>query len=200
MEGINGSRDRILRIGSRWRHASWPTFYVVSALVLGYGVYAASLPGLDLTVIGQISVGLLVIGAIWTLGIAVASPRPPQVWTARDYARWLAVPFAAFVSPSLVLAQVPFAVRFNLSRAELERTASRVETTLDAGHRWVGLMPVDAIEEARDGTVIFLISGDEDLAGDPCGIAYNPRHMPNEDGGTPGRQITNGWWSWCERM
>lgn len=174
----------------------WMAFYgwAVAAAVLG--LYAFSLPGLDLSLLIPSACIFSAVAGIWAVDFGITLGRKVRISRA-GMTRRLAFPLVVVVCLALQALDVPRTVRFNLSRAELQAAATR-DASGDRLPGWIGLMPVNGMWRDPDGTTTFWLSGDENILGYPCGLIYAPRGEPSQKVGQLGRQIADGWWRWCE--
>ena len=142
----------------------------------------------------------LAVGLILAVGFTrVVGQGEP---TGLGMAKWLVVPAMIVSSLALIALDVPMTVRFEMSRAALEQSATQsgLGDGSVSGLGWIGLEPIDSIWREADGTVVFVVSQEQDFLGDPCGLAYNPDARPDQTEGHAGRELGHGWWTWCERM
>ena len=90
------------------------------------------------------------LGALWTAG-----GRMPL----RHVVRWLVIPAVLALTFLTAVSDIPFAVRFAMSRSELDRVAADVMAGGSTDRTSIGLFPVEFLERTSDGMVLQISGG-----------------------------------------
>ncbi len=125
-------------------------------------------------------------GALWT-----NRGRMPR----RDLARWLVIPAVLTLTVLAVGSDIPFQVRFALSRPELDRVAADVMAGGPTDQATIGLFPVEFVERTPGGMEL-IIGGSGFLGG--FGLAFWPNGPPAETEDAGVEPLGGGWWTWSE--
>jgi hypothetical protein len=116
------------------------------------------------------------------------------------WARWLGIPALVLLTWGLVQSDLPMAVRFELSRSQLEQAAARAERGMQAEAGWVGLIRVEAVR-VTNGTTVFVLNGNERGVSGGCGLAYAAGRDPGLGSWRVQPWLVtdygHGWQYWC---
>ena len=114
----------------------------------------------------------------------------------RHLTRWLVIPAILVVTVLVVGSDIPFLVRFAMSRPELDRVAADVMAGGSTDRTSIGLFPVEYVERTTDG-MVFSISGSGFLGS--SSIEYAPNGPPGDAEDFGGVELLGGgWWMWAE--
>jgi hypothetical protein len=114
----------------------------------------------------------------------------------RHLMRWLVIPAILVLTVLVVGSDIPFLVRFALSRPELDRVAADVMAGGSTDRTSIGLFPVEYVERTSDG-MVFSISGSGLLGS--SSIEYAPNGPPADAEDFGGVELLgDGWWMWAE--
>jgi hypothetical protein len=171
----------------------WPLAYLVTAVVFCLGVAAASLPGVNLGELFTAFLAGTIVAAVWVLCFLAAALNTRVRMSRRALARWLGIPVLGAICLALMLSGIPATVRFELSRAELDKAAARAESGQSVEPGWIGLIPIDSIESQGSETW-FVVPGSGGFG--PCALVHQAGTAQ-----TVGRSVQNfggGWWLACD--
>ncbi len=171
-----------------------PTLAVTIALAL-WTVWGFSLPGgPSMGTYASMALTGLAIGCYWFIRLLICSGLGGLRKILDAWPRWVAPPVVALVAAGLVATSVPFLVRFNLSRDDMDQLVREAGSGASVeGADRVGLFPVKRVETFEDG-IRFIVN---DCMSDTCGFAYTATGRPPNLGGEDTyHHIDGGWFVW----
>ncbi|NRQ31459.1 hypothetical protein HII36_06335 [Nonomuraea sp. NN258] len=177
-----------MRTSGRIRHWVVAAFLIV---LVPASLWATSLPGTDFGLVMLLGPAWLVFVPVWAaLFIFTFVGR----WGClrREWPRWTVAPLAVVLAGALIQWGVPVQVRFELSRAALDRFATSVARGApppDGG--WIGLYPVLSAERVPGGAS-FTIEGAGGFL-EAYGLVWKPGGGLNPD---DHRRIDGDWYVW----
>jgi hypothetical protein len=182
-----------------YRPGVW--FYLVAGLVVLVGLYSASLPG-ESGGAGFVWLAGMVLAFVWFVGFIIAANDTRLQIPGRTWARWAGIPALGVLFVGLASTNVPVALRFDLSRSQLDQAAASARSGNAPGPGWIGLVPVDAVQAYPDGVVVVEVS-----AAGGCGFANFSGPWPtsldpwsptfNDGEGQPIDHLSGDWYTWC---
>jgi hypothetical protein len=177
---------------SVYRPGVW--FYLISIAVVVVGLVSASLP--SPAVDGYIWLAGAVLAFVWFIAFIIAANDTRLAISSRAWARWAGIPALGILFVAVASSGVPTAVRFELSRSNLDAAAVSARAGHPQAPGWIGLMPVDNISVYPDGVVTFEVSGTSG-----CGLANFSGDWPDDSSdageGYPMTRLSSNWWTWC---
>lgn len=172
--------------------------FLGTSLVIGaFLVEAASRADMDVVIV--VGVPWLALVGIALLRFVLWLLRRREIRSAGPWIRWGATALLLVGSLWAALSDVPFRVRWTLSRGPLDAMAASVLAGERYDQSWVGLYPpghVDLVAGGvrfATGSALFWTNG---LAWVPDGID------PNEDqawGSGTYKALGGGWWTWADQ-
>ena len=175
-----------------------PILIGLTAIVMGIGILGSTGPDLD--TMGWIAIlAGLNIGFVWIVLLIVAAQDTRLRFDRRTWARWAGQPAIFFIAIVLMTSGVPAAIRFDMSRPQLEQAAARAQAGSIANPGFVGLMQVYRTTTDGDMT-LFEISASDRSNG--CALVYaasNSTRLSNWlDSAWSIKQYGHGWWYGCQ--
>lgn len=189
----------------------------LSALALmAFGLLLEGASGLFLDGFGWLGVLLGSIAVLlWSFQrLATAfTRRPTHSRMTPRLVRYLVVPGLALLAVALIVAGIPSAVRFTLSRDALQAAADQALASplSEPGDRWSGVLVnassetdetigtyrFAAVDHIATGTVVFLVDAGGVLT-DAGGFAFNASRQPYVPYAVTVVPLGGGWWIWYE--
>jgi hypothetical protein len=171
-------------------------FYLIALAVVAIGLYDSSIPGgIGVGPAIWLAGGLMAL--IWIVAFIICAGESRLSVGKKAWARWIGIPMLGVLFVGLVSANVPTSLRFQMSRADLDRAAASARAGNVPSAGWIGLLPVDEVVVSDGGAVTFRTSGNS-----RCGLVSVPGRMQTwQQAGDTGYvidQLSTNWWTWCE--